>query len=389
MNARDFLLYLPTFVPVFVPGFQHTGVIGNQAPFVHGRSTVTDFWDDEITAALPTTQIRLVASIAGAALAEHKLIGSYYNGDLSRAWILGALRSVDQTLIAECQGIVEISPSSATVGVDATVTLSATVKNSFGEDLPDHPVRWESSDERVATVSAQGVVTGHAAGEVTITATSPDSIPDDVTVVVGGSAFIDFEQFSPSTVCLNNGQQTTVTVGIATISGGQIARFGVTPWGVTDDYPLGTNFYTALWDCQRFGAFFDTITITFAQPVSNFSVRVAGGHATPDDFILVQDDAGGVVAVPMGFDYSAATVTLPSTGIRRVTISTSSFGEALGIDDVRFVVAGSTTGERSDRRQPDAAAARDGTCAARPDRPTASGVSCAPSSTAPSRRRSR
>ena len=54
----------------------------------------------------------------------------------------------------------------ATVEAGATVTLVATVTP---EDATDKTVVWTSSDEAIATV-ADGVVTGVAAGEVTITA---------------------------------------------------------------------------------------------------------------------------------------------------------------------------------------------------------------------------
>lgn len=62
---------------------------------------------------------------------------------------------------------VEVS-GPATVRVGETATLSAAV---VPQDA-DQAVEWSSSDESVATVDVAGVVTGVAAGEVTVTATS-------------------------------------------------------------------------------------------------------------------------------------------------------------------------------------------------------------------------
>lgn len=64
---------------------------------------------------------------------------------------------------------ISVTPNSATVSTRSTTTLTATREGLFVEDLP---VVWSSSDESIATVNANGVVTGVAAGTATITATS-------------------------------------------------------------------------------------------------------------------------------------------------------------------------------------------------------------------------
>ncbi len=65
-----------------------------------------------------------------------------------------------------------VSPASATVSVGATQQLSATPKDAAGNVLTGRVIAWASANPAIATVSATGLVTGVAAGAVTITATS-------------------------------------------------------------------------------------------------------------------------------------------------------------------------------------------------------------------------
>lgn len=67
---------------------------------------------------------------------------------------------------------VSVAPATANVGVGLTVPLTATPQDAGGNPLAGRVVTWSSSDPLIATVDATGVVTGVAAGVVTITATS-------------------------------------------------------------------------------------------------------------------------------------------------------------------------------------------------------------------------
>src|SRR5437667_8259930 len=67
---------------------------------------------------------------------------------------------------------VAVSPATVSVRVGATVQLTATPKDAGGNPLSGRVVTWASSNTAVATVSGTGLVTGLAAGAVTITATS-------------------------------------------------------------------------------------------------------------------------------------------------------------------------------------------------------------------------
>src|SRR5439155_17859795 len=67
---------------------------------------------------------------------------------------------------------VTVSPASGSVPVGLTLQLSATLKDAGGKVLTGRTVTWTSSNTVAATASGSGVVTGVAAGQVTITATS-------------------------------------------------------------------------------------------------------------------------------------------------------------------------------------------------------------------------
>ncbi|MEP7086222.1 MAG: Ig-like domain-containing protein, partial [Gemmatimonadota bacterium] len=80
---------------------------------------------------------------------------------------------------------VQLSTPSNTVTIGQTVQLAATTKDANGAVLTGRRVTWGSSSTPIATVSATGLVTGVAAGPVTIFATSENqsaSIP--LTVIV-------------------------------------------------------------------------------------------------------------------------------------------------------------------------------------------------------------
>jgi uncharacterized protein YjdB len=67
---------------------------------------------------------------------------------------------------------VTLSPSTASVSVGKTVQLSATLRDAGGATLTGRAVAWSTSSSKLATVSSTGLVTGHAKGTATITATS-------------------------------------------------------------------------------------------------------------------------------------------------------------------------------------------------------------------------
>jgi len=67
---------------------------------------------------------------------------------------------------------VTVAPASATIAPEATLQLEATARDAGGAALSGRDITWSSSDNSIATVSSDGLVTGVAAGSATITAAS-------------------------------------------------------------------------------------------------------------------------------------------------------------------------------------------------------------------------
>lgn len=65
-----------------------------------------------------------------------------------------------------------VAPDSSVIVVGGTATLTASPKDSVGNDLSGRVMTWSSSAPDIATVSAAGVVSGIAPGRAIITATS-------------------------------------------------------------------------------------------------------------------------------------------------------------------------------------------------------------------------
>lgn len=67
---------------------------------------------------------------------------------------------------------VSVAPSSVSIAIGGTSQLSATLRDSAGTLLTGRTIEWRSGNSSIATVSASGTVTGVAAGNTTVTATS-------------------------------------------------------------------------------------------------------------------------------------------------------------------------------------------------------------------------
>ncbi len=114
-----------------------------------------------------TSSDNLIATVSSSGLVTALTRGT--------ATITATVQGLSSSAIVDVQpvpvGSVTASPSASTLTTGQTVQLSAAVRDVRG-DPASQPVSWSSSDSRVATVSAGGLVTAVGAGTASITATA-------------------------------------------------------------------------------------------------------------------------------------------------------------------------------------------------------------------------
>ena len=132
------------------------------------------------------------------------------------------------TVIIGVESVI-VSPTSVSVDVGKTATLTATVTYSDGIAYSD--VSWSSSDTSVATVSSGGVVTGVAPGDTTITATSNRDTNKTATSEVEVIGVISVG-VSPASVSIDVGETTTLTISVTYSDGSTDSDVG---WSSLDE----------------------------------------------------------------------------------------------------------------------------------------------------------
>lgn len=182
-----------------------------------GGTVISDariFWSVENPAVATVTQSGLVTGVAA---------GATRIALSSR----GLSTIVPVTVSALPVSLVRLTPSTASVRVGATITLQAEGLDAAGAPVPGRPITWSSSALGIATVAANGTVTGISSGVATITGTI-----DGVT----GSALVTVEsvpvaavRVSPDAGALLAGESLQLTA-IATDSTGATLSGRLISW---------------------------------------------------------------------------------------------------------------------------------------------------------------
>lgn len=207
---------------------------------------------------------------------------------------------------------VALSASQFTVGIDATLSLLTSYTPSYAGNTD---LEYKSSNEAVATVSAVGVVTGVAAGEVSITAvntyTGVESNVVTITVVDAGAFAID-PAFDGMVYPQNEGSVQMYLVSgtasswessdtfVATVGSGLVTFKGLgevtitakaadaTESSVTISIPAG------FW--RETYATVESNLTNYVYAVNTFNHRTAAG--LPSYPVAVADAAGNYIEVP-------------------------------------------------------------------------------------------
>jgi alpha-tubulin suppressor-like RCC1 family protein len=191
----------------------------------------------------------------------------------------------DETNIARVT-VSPVAPGESGLLVGATRQLRVILLDSMGLELPPRPATWHSSDDAVATVSADGLVAGVTPGGATITATvgsmsgshfipvlplaaSLEILPNRIGLVPGGAYVMKVVYRNESGGELStDGRPVTWTVadpGVATLTGGaEPAVFGTAP---------GSTTFTAAGAGAEGTAAVDVATVQFA------TIYAGAGHS--------------------------------------------------------------------------------------------------------------
>lgn len=240
------------------------------------------------------------------------------------ATIEGRSGSASVTVTSVPVATVTVAPSTATVSVQGTVPLSATVRDAAGNTLSGRTVTWTTSDAAVATVSSSGVVTGVAPGTATITATSEGkSGTATVTVALAPVATVTVQ---PSTATIASGSMTTLSATV-TDQNGSVLTDRVVTWsssdpsvatvsssGVVTGLLVGTATITASSGGKSGSA---TVTVT-AGPIASVRVTPAttslaiGERA---DLTAVAFDAAGNPISGVSFTWASSSPAIVSVSV--------------------------------------------------------------------------
>jgi uncharacterized protein YjdB len=182
-----------------------------------------------------------------------------------------------------------VTPNTMSVAAAATISLHAAGSYSDGstKDLTS-VATWSSSDLKVATVSAAGVVTAVATGVATVAAQS-GTFSGSATVTVSGSntnlTSITISPANPS-IAINTTQQLTATgdygdgssrdlTALVTWSSSTVANATVSAAGLVDGVAAGSATITA-----TLGSVSNSTSVTIAAPtITSISI-------SPDDLTL-------------------------------------------------------------------------------------------------------
>lgn len=169
------------------------------------------------------------------------------------------------------------SPADNTVTVtisDKTVTEvfeGSTLQLAVTKDPESTEVEWVTSDANVATVSANGLVTGVAAGTATISVKVGDAVKDSLVITVKAYT-VDINSVDSATVYVSKGLQLTVTkspaTAVVTWSSSAEAVATVNADGLVTGVSAGSAVITAT--C---GSATDTITVTVKDTVIDTAVN--------------------------------------------------------------------------------------------------------------------
>src|SRR6266850_832006 len=172
---------------------------------------------------------------------------------------------------------VVVSPTSATISTAGTTSLTATEKDAHGDPLSGRVVTWSSDHTGVATVDANGLVTGVAAGAATITATC-EGVTGTAAITVS-SVPVASVTVSPASAGVDEGSTTQLTATPKDGGGTPLAGRVVT-WSSANTAVATVNASGLVTGVAAGGPVTITATCETKTGTSDITVTAAGSSVT-------------------------------------------------------------------------------------------------------------
>ncbi|MGH7500515.1 MAG: beta strand repeat-containing protein [Longimicrobiales bacterium] len=248
-------------------------------------------------------------------------------------------------------GSVTITPVSDTVAAGTTTQLTATVRAGDNTIItPPPPVTWISSVDSVASVDANGLVTGDALGQATITATAGGASGQSaITVVAGPVASVDLLPAAASIIVGGrfqfgatgrdvSGNQVTGAATTWTSTNANVV--GVDGNGLASGKVLGNEFVIA-----TIAGIADSASVAVVpEPVATVAITPANPTVFEGDTVLLRAElrsAGGTTLTNRVVLWTSEDTTkarIISTGLR--TQEARLIGAAAGTSTITATAEG-------------------------------------------------
>lgn len=214
-------------------------------------------------------------------------------------------------------------PASATVSKGKTLTLKATLNPSNTTDK----VTWKSSNTKVATVSASGVVKGIKHGTCTITATiNGKKATCKITVPKVKTTKVSLNKTSAN---INTGKSVTLSCTINPSNSDEGCKWTVSNSSIAT---IKTNGKKCTVTGKKAGTV--TVTVTSGGKKATCKVKVTKVTEQPDIYVIMNDDTDYTNAFAFTIvNRKSKTLTVYSDGARLIDNDYSSYNRNLRMVD--------------------------------------------------------
>jgi len=237
---------------------------------------------------------------------------------------------------------VTMSPTTASVAINATQQLTATIAPT---NATNTAVTWTTSNSTIATVSTSGLVSGKAAGSATITVTTADQAKTATCVITVPSTTVTVTgvTMSPTTasVAINATQQLTATIAPTNATNKSVT------WS-TSNSAIATVSTSGLVTGKAAGS--ATISVTTADQaktatcvvtITTSTVSVTGVTMSPTTASIAVNATTQLTATIAPTNATNKSVTWTTSNSATATVSTSGLvtGKAAGSATITVTTA--------------------------------------------------